>query len=294
MRGIVIFALAAGTSGILLTRAEAGLIPAGYNAGIQYYNGTSTTPILSQFSSFVPASSASHASVSGCLISTASQSACGAGFAAMGDLGAQSSMIDSNPSAIPGGSEDANASAYFNDILTVTGLGLSTGQNYTLVPTVTIDGTGAWNNVSLPQTVGLGIQEFGPDGSTVIDSLFPDATQHSYSATFTLDGISFQPGVEFNFALQFGEAARIYTGSATTENTEVSANFLSTMLLTGITVLDSNGNAIPDFTIASSSGTNYGVNGVIPEPASSALVAMGILIIGVKLIPRRSRRPVIK
>lgn len=67
----------------------------------------------------------------------------------MGNLGAQSSMTDLSPSAIAGGAEDANASAFFRDILTVKGSGLSTGETYTLVPTVTIDGTGSWNNVAL-------------------------------------------------------------------------------------------------------------------------------------------------
>lgn len=97
---------------------------------------------------------------------------------------------------------------------------------------------------------------------------------------FTLDGISFQPGVAFNFALGFGEAARIYAGSASDENTQVNADFLSTMLLTGISVLDSNGNVISGFSIQSDSGTQYGANGVVPEPASATMLALGILVIG--------------
>jgi hypothetical protein len=239
------------------------ILPAGFVAGIQYYNGTSTTPILSNGTPFIPVTSASQATFSGCLISTATQSACGAAHAAMGVLGTQSTMFDSNTSIL-GGAEDANGSAFFSDILTITGL---SGGTYSLVPTVTVHGTGSWDNVALPQTVGLGIQEFGPDGSTVIDSLFPDATQNSYSAKFVLNGISFQPGVQFNLALSFGDAARIYAGPKATENTLVNANFLSTMLLTGLTVLDSNGQPVAGFTINSVSGTNYSSGGVVPEPA---------------------------
>ena len=291
MRMNPIWTLAVGTFAILMPPAKAGaILPAGFTAGIEYYNGTSTVPILYQLTPFVLASSASQASISGCLIATASQSACGTGRAAMGNLGARSSLTDLNPSTIPGGSEDANASSIFWDVLTVTGPSMAGGQTYTMVPTVTIHGTGSWNNVALPQTVGLGIEEFGPDGTSVLETLYPDATQSSYSMTFTLDGIPFQPGVQFNFALGFGEAARIYTGPAAAENTQVSANFLSTMLLTGITVLDSQGRAVPNFTIQSESGTVYGENGVVPEPASAALLALGVLAIGVFRVRRSAAR----
>jgi hypothetical protein len=45
--------------------------------------------------------------------------------------------------------------------------------------------------------------------------------------------------------------------------------------LSGIELFDSAGNPITTFTIQSDSGTQYSANGVVPEPGSAALVALG-------------------
>jgi hypothetical protein len=57
------------------------------------------------------------------------------------------------------------------------------------------------------------------------------------------------------------------------------ASFYTSAKLTGIEVLDSGGNALPAFTIASGSGTLYGPEGVIavPEPSTTAMLCAGLL-----------------
>jgi len=59
-------------------------------------------------------------------------------------------------------------------------------------------------------------------------------------------------------------------------------SFLSSARLTGIQVFDSGGQAVPDFTITSGSGTMYGPGGVIavPEPSALLMLCAGLLWLG--------------
>jgi len=65
------------------------------------------------------------------------------------------------------------------------------------------------------------------------------------------------------------------------------ADYLDTAILNGITVTDNLNNNVPNFGITSESGTAYGPDGVVPEPASIYLVCGGFLVFGVR---RRLRR----
>ena len=66
------------------------------------------------------------------------------------------------------------------------------------------------------------------------------------------------------------------------------ANFLNTVTLTGIKILDANGNQITTFQITSGSGLQYAAAGIVPEPAASALLGGGLLTLA--LAARRRRR----
>ncbi len=57
------------------------------------------------------------------------------------------------------------------------------------------------------------------------------------------------------------------------------ADFGETASVTGIELVDSTGNPIQNFSITSTSGTFYGPNGVIPEPATAAELLGGVLAI---------------
>ncbi len=219
------------------------IMPAGFGVGIQYYLDDQTA--LSNFI-FVPAANGSEALNSGCVLATATRTACATAFSSVGALGTKSSMQDLSPDTIPAASESSNGFAWFRDVLTVQGL---SGGTYTLVPEIRVEGTGSWDRVGFPQTVGIGIVEWGPDGASIIDNVFADATQSSYLNTFQLNGITFQAGVPFNFMIGFGEAARIYNGPSGSENSLVIADFLSTMRVTGLAVMDSGGQPVAQFSI---------------------------------------------
>ena len=67
-------------------------------------------------------------------------------------------------------------------------------------------------------------------------------------------------------------------------------NFYDTARITGIQILDSTGNPVDNWTIASESGLNYTPNGLFapaPEPGSICLLTVGLL--GLVLLSRRLR-----
>jgi PEP-CTERM motif-containing protein len=255
---------------------EADVLPAAYDVSVSYYiNATQT---LNE-GNYVLAGSGTSAVLSGCVLSTAVRTACATSFAAVGDLGSTSSMQDTSQSTIPGQYESSNGIEWFRDVVTVNGLPNGT---YTVVPTVTVDGKGSWDFAAFPNTVGLGITEWAGDGTTILDQIFADATQSTYAASFTLQPITFQAGVPFDFMLGFGEAAFIYNTSVhgPGENSLVDANFLNTMAVTGLEFLDSNGNPVTGFSVDSALGGIYSTAGVVPTPEpSSVLLLMTVAVL---------------
>jgi hypothetical protein len=78
------------------------------------------------------------------------------------------------------------------------------------------------------------------------------------------------------FTIYFYALAQISVWSS---GSSATADFSHTAILDQIVVLDSQNQVVPDFTIASASGTSYGPQGVVPEPASVVLLASSILVL---------------
>ena len=64
------------------------------------------------------------------------------------------------------------------------------------------------------------------------------------------------------------------------------AAFFNTLVLSGLTVTDSLGNPVSGAQFTSTSGTQYGPNGVVPEPGSLLMIVSGLVLIAAR---RRKR-----
>jgi len=119
------------------------------------------------------------------------------------------------------------------------------------------------------------------DVSNFITSIVPGVSESiSGSATVNTFLMPFLYGTSFDFDLGLIVAAGPRTRSA------IDASFLSTALLSGISVFDQGGARVDNFAITSGSGTFYDATGVhlispepspVPEPATLALFATGLL-----------------
>jgi len=98
--------------------------------------------------------------------------------------------------------------------------------------------------------------------------------------------LSFTFGQQFEFGIYFYALAQILTANGWTTGAAASADFSHTAILNTITVRDSSGNLLSDFTITSGSGTSYTPTGVVPEPGTFCLVVIGL----VGLIARKRSR----
>lgn len=72
-----------------------------------------------------------------------------------------------------------------------------------------------------------------------------------------------------------------------------SANFGDTLVLSSITLEGPSGSVVSGAQITSASGTQYGPDGVVPEPSSASMLAIGLsaLCIGGRLISARKSYP---
>ena len=106
----------------------------------------------------------------------------------------------------------------------------------------------------------------GHDGFTITPNSI------SGSGVFDTNPLNLTYGTAFDLTFGLLAYALPRDGSA-------SSNFISTALLTGIDVFDSQGNKIDDFSILSGSGTRYDANGVhlaaVPEPTTLAFLGTG-------------------
>lgn len=64
------------------------------------------------------------------------------------------------------------------------------------------------------------------------------------------------------------------------------ADFLNSLTLTGLTVTDNLGNPVSGLQFSSQSGTQYGPNGAVPEPASVVLLSSGL---GIMIVAFRGK-----
>ena len=140
---------------------------------------------------------------------------------------------------------------------------------------------------------GITLTEFSPtDGTTQIYNYNSQnsVNQNTYSMTHVLGPITIQGGVAFDFAIAFGVASRIFSGPASSQNTMVTANFLNTMLLTGLELRDSTNTVVAfnSSNFQTTSGASYAPNGVTPEPGSSMLLLAGLVVLGTARFTLRS------
>lgn len=196
--------------------------------------------------------------------------------------------------------------ARFQDTLTLSQPGIATGTPGTIDFAFLIDGL-LTSSPRSPYTqqgdIALGIRLGSGVGNPA------RAPWYSFMATVVNDGLPFvrgggtglpgsfvlgpgslQGSAEVLSTASFGftwgvpfdvEVALMASVSPCCFGTSLDAAFMSSALLTGITAR-ANGSAVTVFSVTSASGTGYGPGGVlaVPEPASVALWAAGLLALG--------------
>jgi hypothetical protein len=103
--------------------------------------------------------------------------------------------------------------------------------------------------------------------------------------------VSIQP-IAFQFNQSFDLTIALFAGVIPYTNGSGAVDFLHTALLSGISILDSNGNALTGASIVSGSGTTYDANGVQAVPVPGAAWLFGSAVLGLAAArQRRSRQP---
>jgi hypothetical protein len=175
----------------------------------------------------------------------------------------------------PNGSPDGVASlgfAGFNDTLHYGGT-LQAGYKarYYFHVDGTNTGDGALTDMS------FGIKGYNDESFFAFDPGSTDTTWVTQS--YDVNGTTPQD-MHVQFSNQFtAESWNVADGT----NFSGTSDFSSTLTLTGIEMLDANGNQVSGWTVTSDSGTQYGT---VPEPTSIAVIAIGAL----GFIARRRKR----
>ncbi len=87
--------------------------------------------------------------------------------------------------------------------------------------------------------------------------------------------VSFTFNQPIEFTIYFYALAQV---AGWVPGSSATADFSRTAILDQTVVHDSQGQIVPNFSIESASGTAYGANGVIPEPATTAFVASSLVL----------------
>lgn len=188
------------------------------------------------------------------------------GYGILGGFASQSVSGSIQSGAIPSGMYSVvNGESDFDDTFTV--FGAQSGTLGTLTATFTVSG-----NSSVVSTSGFaGVSMFALEGS------------NSYNCgnvpgpgTLTCAGIPITFGQGVNIEFQMSTVLNI---SGFAPGSSATANYADTALLTGIAVSNNGGSAVSGFSIQSGSGTQYTSQGVAPEPATTSLSAIGLMLL---------------
>jgi len=208
------------------------------------------------------------------------------------------------------------AAAAFDDVMTVSFAPFTGGEGIMLL-SYTLDGTfdttGAGDAAALVFVSSnhgaslAGLPPCVPDQFYHPFALCGDGPWYAAEYTSSLSGtfvvpfaVQFTYGTPFNLNFALGvyagaftvvpstESGLVVTPVATSDAGSATTDFGDTMILSGITTFDSQGNPTPLATITSGSGTTYTQDGIVtPEPTASLLLASGI--VGILIL--RKRRP---
>ena len=187
------------------------------------------------------------------------------------DFGALSARVTGSFDLSSPGRRIAVANAQSIDLLTINAQGLE-GTNGTLNVNFTLDGSVSTTGQGFAGAqVGVlwgGDEPFAQEDG-VFNFFFGDAVVNVqvpfvYGTPFFL---SYFLGTGAGTPIDFTEI--VGTGSG-------SADFFNTLTLTGMQPLDSNLQQVHNAQFSSASGTRYSETGVVPEPATLALTAVGI------------------
>jgi hypothetical protein len=173
----------------------------------------------------------------------------------------------------------------------------SLSTTYRWTPTIHLAGTPSWTeNMASPDTALWVIGLASAQGVKTASD-----TKYTYTSTpdiypgnggpidllVTLPEIDVPANEWFNYRFSFLVNARVFTSG----NYSVSASqgdFLGTLRFVGLDIKDMAGNSLP-FNIQSASGSAYTADGIaaIPEPSTTGLAGVGMLLLALNAARRR-------
>jgi hypothetical protein len=220
-------------------------------------------------------------------------------YTASGDAkyGALKASISANASA--NGVQPRFILFSFADYADAYTFGTPGGRSGTAYLTFTIDGSGFGPPGNQIVIGGVHATTYGSFQSGLFGSAetghFLDATDVSATATFTSDPIPFIAGVPVNVEAILGAELELYCVDAFpvgfgcgSWSGGAFSDFSHTATLTGITLVDSSGNPITDFTVSAASGTPLDANGVVAAPEPMTLCLLGTGLLWIRRMRRRS------
>ena len=193
--------------------------------------------------------------------------------------------------------------ARFSDTLTASSPLVAAATNGYVVYQFTVDGTLAALGPGAPFHFGAARAELefqhqdGPwyapfsalqyRGSTgLVNNGAPPAGWTTSTGLLTGSGTVYSQQMPINWGQAWDINVALFAWAYGTAD----ATFLTTAKLTGLELFDANHNAITDFSLASTSGTDYlGALGVVPEPAAALLMPAGLALLGALALKRRRR-----